>query len=231
MERKLLLAPSMGCCDLFDFAHQVSYIDERADFLHIDIKDGNYVKTYSIGPDFMAALKPHVKTPMDAHLMVRHPQWIIEDCAKAGATFITPHTDCIESDAFVTFNKILSLGCKAGVALNPASSLEAIRYYLPLLSKVTLMIVDAGYAGQKVIPEVYDKIRILAQWRQDMHLDFLIEADGSMNQDVYRPLYEAGADVVVLGPPALWNKDSDIEKAWQVMESEVRTELAGAARH
>ncbi|MDY5275363.1 MAG: hypothetical protein SPH33_05715 [Atopobiaceae bacterium] len=231
MERKLLLAPSMGCCDLFDFAHQVSYIDERADFLHIDIKDGNYVKTYSIGPDFMAALKPHVKTPMDAHLMVRHPQWIIEDCAKAGATFITPHTDCIESDAFVTFNKILSLGCKAGVALNPASSLEAIRYYLPLLSKVTLMIVDAGYAGQKVIPEVYDKIRTLAQWRQDMHLDFLIEADGSMNQDVYRPLYEAGADVVVLGPPALWNKDSDIEKAWQVMESEVRAELAGAARH
>ncbi len=231
MERKLLLAPSMGCCDLFDFAHQVSYIDERADFLHIDIKDGNYVKTYSIGPDFMAALKPHVKTPMDAHLMVKHPQWIIEDCAKAGATFITPHTDCIESDAFVTFNKILSLGCKAGVALNPASSLEAIRYYLPLLSKVTLMIVDAGYAGQKVIPEVYDKIRTLAQWRQDMHLDFLIEADGSMNQDVYRPLYEAGADVVVLGPPALWNKDSDIEKAWQVMESEVRTELAGAARH
>lgn len=231
MERKLLLAPSMGCCDLFDFAHQVSYIDERADFLHIDIKDGNYVKTYSIGPDFMAALKPHVKTPMDAHLMVRHPQWIIEDCAKAGATFITPHTDCIESDAFVTFNKILSLGCKAGVALNPASSLEAIRYYLLLLSKVTLMIVDAGYAGQKVIPEVYDKIRTLAQWRQDMHLDFLIEADGSMNQDVYRPLYEAGADVVVLGPPALWNKDSDIEKAWQVMESEVRAELAGAARH
>lgn len=231
MEKKLLLAPSMGCCDLFDFAHQVSYIDARADFLHIDIKDGNYVKTYSIGPDFMAALKPHVKTPMDAHLMVRHPQWIIEDCAKAGATFITPHTDCIESDAFVTFNKILSLGCKAGVALNPASSLEAIRYYLPLLSKVTLMIVDAGYSGQKVISEVYDKIRTLVQWRQDMHLDFLIEADGSMNQDVYRPLYEAGADVVVLGPPALWNKDSDIENAWQIMESEVRSELAGAVRH
>lgn len=231
MEKKLLLAPSMGCCDLFDFAHQVSYIDARADFLHIDIKDGNYVKTYSIAPDFMAALKPHVKTPMDAHLMVRHPQWIIEDCAKAGATFITPHTDCIESDAFVTFNKILSLGCKAGVALNPASSLEAIRYYLPLLSKVTLMIVDAGYAGQKVIPEVYDKIRTLVQWRQDMHLDFLVEADGSMNQDVYRPLYEAGADVVVLGPPALWNKDSDIENAWQIMESEVRSELAGAVRH
>lgn len=230
MDHKLLLAPSMGCCDLFDFAHQVSYIDERADFLHIDIKDGNYVKTYSIGPDFMAALKPHVKIPMDAHLMVKHPQWIIEDCAKAGATYITPHTDCIESDAFVTFNKILSLGCKAGVALNPATSLETIRYYLPLLSKVTLMIVDAGYAGQKVIPQVYDKIRTLVEWRKSMHLDFLIEADGSMNKDVYRPLYEAGADVVVLGPPALWNKNPNIEKAWDVMQSEVDSELADATR-
>ena len=230
MSKKLLLAPSMGCCDLFDFKHQVEYIDRYADFLHIDIKDGNYVKTYSIGPDFMKALKSHVRTPMDAHLMVQHPQWIIDECAKAGATYITPHTDCIESDAFVTFNKIISLGCKAGVALNPASSLEAIRYYLPLLSKVTIMIVDAGYAGQKVISEMYGKIRTLVQWREEMGLDFLIEADGSMNRDVYRPLYEAGADVVVLGPPALWNKNDDIEKAWQIMQAEVDEELKEAER-
>lgn len=230
MEKKLLLAPSMGCCDLFDFGHQVEVIDQNADFLHIDIKDGNYVKTYSIGPDFMQSLKPHVKTPMDAHLMVRHPQWILEDCAKAGATYITPHTDCIESDAFVTLNKIRSLGCKAGIAMNPAAPLEAIRHYLPLLSKVTIMIVDAGYAGQKVIPEMYDKIRTLVKWRRDMGLDFLIEADGSMNADVYRPLYEAGADVVVLGPPALWNKEGTIEQKWKTMQHEVDTALAGAER-
>ncbi|MGI6056175.1 MAG: ribulose phosphate epimerase [Bilifractor sp.] len=230
MDKKLLLAPSMGCCDLFDFRHQVEYIDKFADFLHIDIKDGNYVKTYSIGPDFMKALKPHVSTPMDAHLMVKHPQWIIDECAEAGATYITPHTDCIESDAFVTFNHIISLGCKAGVALNPASALEAVRYYLPLLSKVTIMIVDAGYAGQKVIREMYGKIRTLVRWREEMGLHFLIEADGSMNRDVYRPLYEAGADVVVLGPPALWNKDQDIEKAWAVMQTEVDEELRAAGR-
>lgn len=230
MDKKLLLAPSMGCCDLFDFKHQVEYIDERADFLHIDIKDGNYVKTYSIGPDFMTSLKDHVKTPMDAHLMVQHPQWIIEDCARAGATYITPHTDCIESDAFVTFNKILSLGCKAGVALNPASPLTAIKYYLPLLSKVTIMIVDAGYAGQKVITQMYGKIQELVRMREEMGLHFLIEADGSMNADVYKPLYEAGADVVVLGPPALWNKDKDIEKAWDIMQGEVDKALKDAKR-
>ena len=230
MEKKLQLAPSMACCDLFDFSHQVRYIDERADFLHIDIKDGNYVKTYSIGPDFMNTLKPVVNKPMDAHLMVKHPQWIIEECAKAGAAYITPHTDCIESDAFVTINRILSLGCKAGIALNPASPLEAIRHYLPLLSKVTIMIVDAGYAGQKVIPQMYDKIQTLAKWRKEMGLDFLIEADGSMNAGVYRPLYEAGADVVVLGPPALWNKAEDIEIAWEIMQNEVDEELRDAVR-
>ena len=109
--------------------------------------------------------------------------------------------------------------------MNPAAPLEAIRYYLPLLSKVTIMIVDAGYAGQKVIVQMYDKIRTLVQWREEMGLDFLIEADGSMNADVYGPLYEAGADVVVLGPPALWNKDKDIEKAWEIMEKEVKSAL------
>ena len=181
MEKKLLLAPSMGCCDLYDFENQVRFIDEHADFLHIDIKDGNYVKTFGVGPDFMTVLKKVVKTPMDAHLMIRHPQEYIEACAEAGAEYITPHTDCIESDAFVTLNKIISLGCKAGIAMNPAAPLEGIRYYLPLLSKVTIMILDAGYAGQKVITQMYDKIRTLVQWREEMGLDFLIEADGSMN--------------------------------------------------
>lgn len=146
--------------------------------------------------------------------------------ADAGAKYITVHTDCIESDAFITLNKIKSLGCKAGVAMNPASSLESIRYYLPLLDKVTIMIVDAGYAGQKVIPQMYDKIKTLVKWRKDMNLNFLIEADGSMNSDVYRPLYEAGTDVVVLGPPALWNKNPDIKKAWHIMEQEINDAIS-----
>lgn len=222
-----MTAPSMGCCDLFDMENQVRFIDKRADFLHIDIKDGNYVKSFGVGPDFMDYLnKKNVQKPMDAHLMVQHPQDYLEACAQAGAAYITPHTDCIESDAFVTINKIKSLGCKAGIAMNPAASLEAIRYYLPLLDKVTIMIVDAGYAGQKVIEQMYDKIRTLVEWRKDMGLSFLIEADGSMNGDVYRPLYDAGADMVVLGPPALWNKSDDIEEAWSIMENEMKQALS-----
>ena len=134
-------------------------------------------------------------------------------------------SDCIEGDAFVTINKIKELGCKAGIALNPSVPLETIEYYLPLLDKVTIMIVDAGISGQKVIEQTYDKIRKLVKIREEKGLDFLIEADGSMNRDVYRSLYEAGADMVVLGPPALWNKADDFEEAWAIMENELESEL------
>lgn len=99
MERKLMIAPSMGCCDLFDMERQVRIIDEKSDFLHMDIKDGVYVPSFGIGPEFLAALKDKVSTPMDAHLMIKHPQQYLETFAKAGAAYITPHTDCIEGDA------------------------------------------------------------------------------------------------------------------------------------
>ena len=122
-------------------------------------------------------------------------------------------------------HKIKELGCKAGIALNPSVPLETIEYYLPLLDKVTIMIVDAGISGQKVIEQTYDKIRKLVKIREEKGLDFLIEADGSMNRDVYLPLYEAGADMVVLGPPALWNKADDFEEAWAIMENELESEL------
>jgi D-allulose-6-phosphate 3-epimerase len=223
VKKTLMIAPSLGCCDMFKMEEQIKFIDEHADFLHMDIKDGNYVKTFGIGPDFLSYIKGVVKKPMDAHLMVRHPQDFLEMCANAGAAYITPHTDCIASDAFVTLNKIKSLNCKAGIAMNPASSIDEIKYYIHLLDKVTVMTVDAGYAGQKFITQMYDKIRDLAKLRKEMGLHFLIEADGSMNSDFYGPLYEAGADMVVLGPPALWNKDPDIKKAWGIMEAELKS--------
>lgn len=230
-KKRLLIAPSLGCCDLFEMERQVRFLDEKSDFLHIDIKDGNYVKTFGVGPDFMGYMKDHVSTPMDAHLMVKHPQDYIAACAAAGASYITPHTDCIESDAFVTLNQIKSLGVKAGIAMNPAVPLEAIRYYLPLLDKVTIMLVDAGYAGQQVIPQMYDKIRSLVMIREEMKLDFLIEADGSMNQGIYGPLSAAGCDCVVLGPPALWNKHPDIEQAWDIMMKEIKEEVGGYEKY
>lgn len=230
--RKLMIAPSVGCCDLFHVEEQVKLINEKSDYLHMDIKDGVYVPSYGIGPDYLDYLNRHVENlkPMDAHLMVKHPQQYLETFAKAGAAYITPHTDCIEGDAFVTIHKIKELGCKAGVALSPSVPLSTIEYYLPLLDKVTIMIVDLGIAGQPVDPQMFVKINQLAKIRKERGLNFLIEADGSMNSSLYRPLYEVGADLVILGPPALWNKDTDFNKAWDIMESELERELDGAER-
>lgn len=231
--RKLMVAPSVGCCDLFHIEEQIKLINEKSDLLHMDIKDGVYVPSYGIGPDYLDYLYRNVDNlkPMDAHLMVKNPQKYLEVFAKAGATYITPHTDCIEGDAFVTINRIKELGCKAGVALSPSVPLSVIEYYLPLLDKVTIMIVDPGIAGQPVDPQMFVKIRQLAQIRKERNLNFLIEADGSMNKNLYKPLYEAGADVVVMGPPALWNKDSDFKKAWTIMEDELQQELWNAERN
>ena len=227
MKRKLMIAPSVGCCDLFHVEEQIKIINEKSDFLHMDIKDGVYVPSYGIGPDYLDYLHKQVENlkPMDAHLMVKHPQQYLETFAKAGAAYITPHTDCIEGDAFVTIHKIKDLGCKAGVALSPSVPLGTIEYYLPLLDKVTIMIVDPGISGQPVDPQMYVKISRLAQMRKEKGLHFLIEADGSMNRNLYRPLYQAGADMVVLGPPALWNKAENFETAWSIMEEELAAEL------
>ncbi|MEG1945575.1 MAG: ribulose phosphate epimerase [Lachnospiraceae bacterium] len=233
MKRKLMIAPSVGCCDLFHIQEQLKVINEKSDFLHMDIKDGVYVPSYGIGPDYLEYLHKHIENlkPMDAHLMVKHPQQYLETFAKSGAEYITPHTDCIEGDAFVTIHKIKELGCKAGIALSPSVTLETIEYYLPLLDKVTIMIVDPGIAGQQVDTQMYLKIKRLAQKRKEKGLHFLIEADGSMNKELYRPLYEAGADIVVMGLPALWNKDKDFEKSWSMMEKELKTELKDAKRN
>ena len=184
--RKLMIAPSVGCCDLFHIEEQVKLINEKSDYLHMDIKDGVYVPSYGIGPDYLDYLNKHIDNlkPMDAHLMVKHPQQYLELFARSGAEYITPHTDCIEGDAFVTINKIKELGCKAGVALSPSVPLSTIEYYLPLLDKVTIMIVDPGISGQPVNPQMFVKINRLAKMRKELGLNFLIEADGSMNKDL-----------------------------------------------
>jgi len=228
MQRRLKVSTAVGCADLLDLEHQVRFIDDHTDYFHLDVKDGYYVPTFGVGPDFLKGIRGIVTKPMDAHLMVQRPWDHLEAFAEAGATWLTPHADVIENLALVTVHRIKALGCRAGVALNPARPLESIRYYLPYLDKVTIMLVDAGIAGQPVIPELYQKIHTLAGWREELGLDFLIEADGSMNGDLYADLYRAGADMVVAGPPALWNKHEDFERAWEIMEEELAAATAGS---
>ena len=137
--------------------------------------------------------------------------------AKAGADYISPHADRITKDAFRIMNQIHDLGCKTGVAINPSESLDEIKYYIHLLDKITVMTVDPGYAGQKFVPQMLDKIRELVKIREERGLHFLIEVDGSCNERTFKQLYDAGVDVMIVGSSGLFKLDSDLSKAWDKM--------------
>ncbi|WP_339235951.1 D-allulose 6-phosphate 3-epimerase [Oceanobacillus sp. FSL W7-1281] len=224
--QKVYFAPSVMLIDIFQAKQHVEFLNNNSDIFHMDIKDGNYVKNFGTTPLFIEQIKPMTTVPIDAHLMVNNPWEHLEDTAKAGADYITPHADTIAKEAFRTINKIKSLGCKAGIAVNPSTSLNEIKNYLHLLDKVTVMTVDPGYSGQPFIMQMLDKIKSLDKIRKEEGLDFLIEADGSIDEKVYKQLYEAGVDIIVLGGPALFDKSTQIEEAWDIMKNHFEAAIA-----
>ena len=155
---KPMFNPSLMCMDLLNIKEQLQILNTRADFFHVDIMDGHYVKNITLSPDFCRAIRPVCQIPLDCHLMVTTPDDFIEPLAKAGAGYICPHAETINADAFRIVNKIHSLGCKVGVVLNPATPVSYIRHYIHLLDKVTVMTVDPGFAGQPFIREMLEKI-------------------------------------------------------------------------
>ena len=145
--RKLMIAPSVGCCDLFHIEEQVKLINEKSDFLHMDIKDGVYVPSYGIGPDYLDYLNKHIKNlkPMDAHLMVKHPQQYLETFAKAGAAYITPHTD--ENGRYESTKEELKNKDKVGIMLSNCSCIEIVdNEYRIITSEVKAHNIKEAYA-------------------------------------------------------------------------------------
>lgn len=122
--KKAMFSPSLMCMDLLNIKEQIEIINERADFYHVDIMDGHFVKNITLSPDFVKAISPVTKLPLDCHLMVTDPDDYIDSLAAAGAAYICPHAETINSDAFRIINRIKNAGCKVGVVLNPATPLS-----------------------------------------------------------------------------------------------------------
>lgn len=215
--KKMMFSPSLMCMDLLSMKEQVEILNERADFYHVDIMDGHFVKNITLSPFFVSNLKRISKLPIDVHLMTEYPDDYIEELAKSGADYICPHAETINKDAFRIINKIKGFGCKAGIVLNPATPIEWIKYYIHLLDKITVMTVDPGFAGQPFIPEMLDKIKELKELKEKNGYEYLIEVDGSCNERTFDILTEAGAEVLIVGSSGLFNLDSDLPKAWDKM--------------
>ena len=200
---------SLMCMDLLDIKHQIEVLDGELDGYHIDIMDGHYC---------MKACARVAKKPMDVHLMTTNPNDWIDACAAAGAAMISPHAETINTDCFRTLNRIRAAGCQVGVTLNPATPLSYCQHYLNRIDVLTLMTVDVGYAGQPFIEEMLKKIAQAARLREENGWHYKIMIDGSCNQKTFRRLYEAGADVFVMGSSGLFSLDADLKAACDTMK-------------
>lgn len=193
------IAPSILAADYANFASELKRIEETsAEYVHIDIMDGQFVPNISFGADVVASMRKHSKLVFDCHLMVVNPERYVEAFAQAGADIMTIHA---ESTLHIhgALQKIKAAGMKAGVVINPGTPVSAIESVLSLVDQVLIMTVNPGFGGQAFIPEMLAKVEKIAQLRDEKGYDFDIEVDGGVDNKTIKACYEAGANVFVAG--------------------------------
>ena len=196
---KFLIAPSIIASDFTHLADEISVIESAgADWLHMDIMDGHFVPTITVGPLFVQACKRATKLPIDAHLMISDPDQYLEVFAKAGANNITVHVEACPNLPR-TIQKIKSLGCTAGVTLNPATPASALDSVLPLVDLVLVMSVKPGYSGQSFMPEMISKVEEIRNKLNALRSKAYLEVDGGISAETLPLMYKAGANVFVAG--------------------------------
>jgi len=205
------LAPSIIAADFANIAADVAAIQSAgADWIHVDVMDGHFVPTLTVGPLFVESLKRVAAIPLDVHLMVSEPEKHIEAFAKAGANNLTVHVEtCPNLPAMV--EKIKSLGCAAGVTLNPATPASSLDSVLPLVDLVLVMSVVPGYSGQKFMPEMVTKVAEIRNKLNALRSPARLEVDGGINAETLLLMKNAGADVFVTGSAAFKHPNGAFE--------------------
>jgi len=219
MNSPIKISPSILSADFSKLGEEITALEKAgADYIHIDVMDGHFVPNITIGPEVIKRLRSVTKLTFDVHLMIAPVDNFIKDFAEAGADIITFHPEATEN-LLETIKLIRSFGKKVGISLNPKSSINLIEFCLEQIDLILIMSVNPGFGGQKFMPEVLEKIKILKDIIIKKKLNVDIEIDGGINFANSKQAKKSGANILVSGSTIFKENNGNLKKNIQLLRS------------
>jgi D-allulose-6-phosphate 3-epimerase len=219
------IAPSLICMDFLEIGRQISALNKMADVYHCDIIDNHFAPTFGLPIEYLISIKTIATLPIDVHLMAENVEKITEQLIQVEVNMITLPIECITSNAFRVIGKIKDAGIKFGIAINPITPIENLKYVMTIVDKITVLTFDPGIAGQKIVDITLNKVSRLAEIKKDNLYSFTIEVDGSCNERNFLKMKNAGANQFVVGTSGLFSLDKDIGIAWKKMKEYMNEDI------